>query len=208
MPALMRGADGNFYGTASSGGALNDGTIFRMTPTGDLTTLYSFDNTNGANPYGSLIQSADGSFWGTTEAGGTNGDGTVFSWSPGGGLVSLISFDFLNGAFPLAGLIQGADGDFYSTVHSGALNGKGAVFRLSAPVAPVFETSTWSAGSMALSWTSVSGQNYQLQGASDLNQNIWSNLGPVVLATNGVMNASDLVPPPPSQRFYRIILLP
>ena len=138
-----------------------------------------------------------------------NNFGTVFKWSTGGGLVPLISFDYIsNGARPLAGLAQGTDGDFYGTAHDGTPNVKGAIFRISAPVAPVFKTARVSAGSMALSWTSVAGQTYQLQGISSLNQTTWNNLGPNVPATNGIMSASDSLPPPPSRRFYRVLLLP
>jgi uncharacterized repeat protein (TIGR03803 family) len=207
--ALTPGAGGNFYGTASSGGASNNGTIFLVTPAGALTTLFAFNGANGASPFGSLIQAVDGSFYGTTEAGGTNSYGTVFKWSPGDGLVPLVSFDYLsNGAFPLAGLTQGTDGNFYGTAHGGTASGKGAIFRISAPVAPVFKTARVSAGSMALSWTSVAGQTYQLQGTSNLSQANWNNLGTNLPATNGIMSASDSVPPPPSRRFYRVLLLP
>jgi uncharacterized repeat protein (TIGR03803 family) len=81
---LVLATDGNFYGTTPSGGASNDGTIFMMTPSGTLTTLYSFiGGTNGANPTG-LIQAKDGNFFGTTtftsEAGNGRGigNGTIF----------------------------------------------------------------------------------------------------------------------------------
>jgi len=81
---LVQATDGNFYGVTSSGGASNSGTIFMMTPSGTLTTLYSFiGGTNGANPTG-LIQASDGNFYGTTTFtsmtgdGGTLGDGTIF----------------------------------------------------------------------------------------------------------------------------------
>lgn len=77
---MIQATDGNLYGTTYNGGTLNDnGTIFKMTPSGTLTTLYSFDVSNGAN----LLQATNGSFYGTTRNGGTPGDGTVFSLSIG-----------------------------------------------------------------------------------------------------------------------------
>jgi uncharacterized repeat protein (TIGR03803 family) len=207
--ALVLGADRNWYGTASSGGASNNGTIFLISSAGAFTTLFAFNGADGAYPYGSLLQCADGSFYGTTEAGGTNNYGTVFKWSPGGGLLQLISFDYIsNGSYPLAGLIQGADGDFYGTAHRGDAGVKGGVFRISAPVAPVFKSAAVSAGSMWLSWTSVAGQTYQLQGCSGFNPTNWYLLGTNYLATNGMASASDSVPLYPSQRFYRVVLLP
>jgi uncharacterized repeat protein (TIGR03803 family) len=84
---ILQASDGNFYGTTSAGGAFTNlsgqgyGTVFKLGTNGILTTLVSFDGTNGASPEGGLIQSADGSFYGTTASGGTNGYGTVFRLS-------------------------------------------------------------------------------------------------------------------------------
>src|SRR6266853_4574794 len=65
---LIQGTDGNLYGTASSGGAHSQGTVFKITPTGTLTTLYSFcaqsKCTDGSAPYAGLIQGRDGNFYG------------------------------------------------------------------------------------------------------------------------------------------------
>src|ERR1700722_10480452 len=73
---LIRATDGNFYGTTSEGGANNDGTVLRISPSGVLTTLYSFCSksacSDGANPLGALIQATDGNLYGTT------GSGSVF----------------------------------------------------------------------------------------------------------------------------------
>ena len=76
--ALLLASDGNFYGTTKSGGTYtNYGTVFKLTTNGTLTTLASFNGTNGAHPLG-LVQTLDGSFYGTTAVGGTNGYGTIF----------------------------------------------------------------------------------------------------------------------------------
>jgi uncharacterized repeat protein (TIGR03803 family) len=76
---LVQGTDGNFYGTTVNGGATrpcppnNDGpgcgTVFEITPTGVLTTLHSFNGSDGSGPNG-LIQGSDGKFYGTTSLGG------------------------------------------------------------------------------------------------------------------------------------------
>ncbi len=80
---LIQGTDGNFYGTAFAGGTDGDGTIFEITPAGDLTTLHNFDGDDGSQPLGELVQGTDGSFYGTTINGGANGSGTIFSLSVG-----------------------------------------------------------------------------------------------------------------------------
>jgi uncharacterized repeat protein (TIGR03803 family) len=80
---LLQATDGHFYGTTNAGGAHDKGTVFKITPSGTLTTLYSFcaqtDCKDGALPYAGLIQATDGNFYGTTSDGGANGlYGTVF----------------------------------------------------------------------------------------------------------------------------------
>jgi uncharacterized repeat protein (TIGR03803 family) len=69
---LSEGSDGNFYGT-TSGGSNNTGTIYKLTPAGAVTVLYSFaafPATNGNYPVGGLIQSYDGLFYGVANSGG------------------------------------------------------------------------------------------------------------------------------------------
>src|ERR1700674_258436 len=92
---LVQASDGNFYGTTQNGGntacALGCGTIFRITPNGKLTT-FSFDGTNGSDPYGGLVQAANGDFYGVTTTGGAYNSGTVFKFTPNGGLTTLYSF--------------------------------------------------------------------------------------------------------------------
>jgi uncharacterized repeat protein (TIGR03803 family) len=84
--ALLLASDGNFYGTTKSGGAFTNqfgsgcGTVFKLTTNGTLTTLASFNGTNGTHPLG-LVQTLDGGFYGTTADGGTNGYGTVFRFN-------------------------------------------------------------------------------------------------------------------------------
>jgi len=84
---LVLGTDGNFYGTAQAGGTNNGGTVFEMTPTGGISTLYNFCSlsncSDGENPYSGLLQGTNGTFYGTAFAGGSNGDGSFFSLSTG-----------------------------------------------------------------------------------------------------------------------------
>ena len=130
---LVQGNDGNFYGMTFVGGSHYSGTIFKITPTGTLTTLHTFlggGSTEGANPYGSLVLGTDGNFYGTTSNGGTYGDGTVFKIASDGTLKTLHSFNNTDGASPRAGLVQANDGNFYGTAYSGGANGGGTVFQI------------------------------------------------------------------------------
>ena len=78
VAGLVQAADGNFYGTTSSGGARFRGTVFKITPAGTLTTLHTFDGPGGAHSIEGLVQADDRSFYGTTSAGGASDVGTVF----------------------------------------------------------------------------------------------------------------------------------
>jgi uncharacterized repeat protein (TIGR03803 family) len=138
---LVQAADGNFYGTTHAGGASGDGTVFKISPTGVLTTLYSFcSSTNcfdGAGPTAGLTQATDGNFYGATYRGGAYNFGTLFSMTPSGRLTTLYDFcaqgfDCADGAAPV-GLIQAIDGNLYGTTLNGGdpYPDEGTVFRLS-----------------------------------------------------------------------------
>jgi uncharacterized repeat protein (TIGR03803 family) len=149
---LIQAADGNFYGTTLYGGTPGNGTVFKITPGGTLTTIYSFcsepDCTDGNEPMG-LMQAADGNFYGTTLHGSSRG-GTIFEinagkltriykFSPSGGV-------YPDGANPNAGVMQAADGRFYGTATYGGTSsdctdGCGTVFTFGLPAATLSRTS-------------------------------------------------------------------
>jgi uncharacterized repeat protein (TIGR03803 family) len=143
---LIQGEDGNFYGTTDNGGANGGGTVFKITPAGTLTTLYSFCSKSGCsdgyNPIAELVEATDGSFYGTTVNGGANGlyYGTVFKIRPSGNLTTLYSFcsqsGCTDGEQPYAGLVQATDGNFYGTTYAGGTSsdcyrsGCGTLFKI------------------------------------------------------------------------------
>jgi uncharacterized repeat protein (TIGR03803 family) len=127
---LVQASDGSFYGTTSNGGTSGYGTVFKITPAGALTTLYSFVGSDGSYPYAGLVQGSDGNFYGTTAYGGTSSYGTIFKITPAGALTTLHSFTYSDGAYPYATLVQGTDGNFYGTTYYGGTSGYGTVFKI------------------------------------------------------------------------------
>lgn len=135
--ALTQGRDGNFYGTAFQGGAFDNGTIFRITPAGAFTNLFSLNITNGDLPYAGLTLATDGNFYGATYQGGASGPGAIFRMTPAGLLATIYSFTggTSDGGFPHANLTQAADGNLYGTTHKVGVGNppfkNGTVFRIS-----------------------------------------------------------------------------
>jgi uncharacterized repeat protein (TIGR03803 family) len=129
--ALVRSANGSFYGTAQNGGTNSSGTVFRLAPGGAVLPLYSFTGGgDGATPFAALAQGPDGDLYGTAYQGGTSDNGTVFRITPNGVMFTLASFDIGNGDLPYAGLTFASDGNFYGTTYQGGAGGRGTAFRI------------------------------------------------------------------------------
>ena len=130
---IVEASDGNFYGSAKSGGANHSGTIFKIAPDGTFTLLYTFPTDaqnnapSGAQP-GAIIQGLDGDFYGITMSGGvvpsgapstTYAKGTFFKITSDGTFTLIHTFlntDGLVGYFSTSApsLVQAADGNFYA----------------------------------------------------------------------------------------------
>jgi uncharacterized repeat protein (TIGR03803 family) len=142
---LVQASDGNFYGTTLSGGTQFAGTIYRITPGGVLSNLYSFGSaaSDGSAPGAGLVNGKDGFLYGTTYSGGSGGNGTVFKVSPAGGLSTLYSFGAAgaasnDGANPQAALLLASNGNLYGTTRFGGSKTGGTVFSIS--TAGVYKT--------------------------------------------------------------------
>lgn len=144
---LVQATDGNFYGTTAGTSSGPYGTVFKLTPRGELTTLYTFcSQTNcadGQNPWAGLIQASNGNFYGTTIVGGANriagicpdsGCGTLFEITPAGKLTTLYNFcsqpNCLDGAYPISNLVQARNGDFYGVASERGAAYGGTVFEI------------------------------------------------------------------------------
>jgi uncharacterized protein (TIGR03437 family) len=157
--SLVEGTDGNFYGVTSFGGTgtnctgVDDGvagveengcgTVFKITPQGSLTSLHSFNLTDGATPV-VLIQGADGNFYGTTQFGGAGGYcpittpglgflkgcGTVFKITPAGAFTTIYTFQGASDGTSPSALIQTADGNFYGIASTENIEDYGSIFEL------------------------------------------------------------------------------
>lgn len=135
---LTQASNGDFYGVAVDGGADDFGTVFDITPSGTLITLYSFcaqsGCPDGAYPNAGPIQATDGNFYGTTDSHGANGvGGTLYKMTPAGTLTTIYSFcvdvDCDDGTSP-SGFVQNTNGYLYGTAYSGGSTGQGTIFAL------------------------------------------------------------------------------
>ena len=142
---VIRDASGNLYGTTAAGGANSVGTVFRVTPGGTETLLYSFCSVNSASanctdgsyPSTGLIWGADGNIYGATGSGGLNDLGTLFKITTAGALIVIHSFcgegvtpGCSDGADPIGPLMQATDGNFYGLTHGGGANSWGSAFKI------------------------------------------------------------------------------
>jgi uncharacterized repeat protein (TIGR03803 family) len=152
---LIRGNDGNLYGTTSYGGLNNTnhlspdeggdglGTVFKISSDGSLSTLHVFKGVDGTGP-SAIRQALDGTLYGiTVNDGATNtanpyevyawrpftGAGTIFKISPTGKFTTLVLFYGANGKNPDS-FILGNDGNFYGTTEGGGANNLGTIFKL------------------------------------------------------------------------------
>ncbi len=158
-PALVQTADGNFYGSLPSGGPNGQGVLYRLTPSGQYTPLYTYPA--GIHGYPTvLLQASDGNFYGA--ASGTvntpNGGSELFELTPSGAYTDLKDLSYLyDGACPCT-LIQGSDGTIYGALARGGTTGGGSWFALDAglpkppPQPKRFEPASGAPGTEVLIW--------------------------------------------------------
>jgi T5SS/PEP-CTERM-associated repeat protein/uncharacterized repeat protein (TIGR03803 family) len=139
-PGLLADASGNLFGTTAAGGANDDGTVFEIAKTAGgyantLTTLVSFNLSNGVGPHAGLIADASGNLFGTTFFGGANNYGTVFEIAKtAGGYANtptiLVTFNGITGGHPETGLLADASGNLFGTTLLPSTYWGGTVFEI------------------------------------------------------------------------------
>ena len=129
--SLVQASDGKLYGMTYSGGASSVGVLFQYDPaTNTYTKKLDFDNTNGSNPFGSLVQASDGKLYSMTSGGGSVGAGVMFQYDPATDtFVKKFDFDFTNGASPVGSLMQADDGKLYGMTSDGGATNDGVIFQ-------------------------------------------------------------------------------
>jgi uncharacterized repeat protein (TIGR03803 family) len=191
---LTFGKDGFLYGTTGFGGTnLGFGTIFKLSTSGDLTTLFNFRGTDGEEPSFRLIFGNDGKLYGTTSFGGdvdnspsAIGSGSVFSITTNGIFSTLFLFHGVNGGNPAATLTLGPEGDLYGTAAQGGPGGGGTIFRVA--LAPRFASvANLPDRSLGLTATGPSGTSFRLWTST----NVVAPIQSWTMLTNAVFGAED-----------------
>jgi len=115
---LAQGRDGDFYAESNAGGTSGNGTVFKVSPSGTVTVVHSFDGTDGSNAIGGMTLGTDGNFYGNTWSGGSLGNGITFKITSSGTETALHNFaNSGDGANPANVLVAGT-GLFYGTTNN------------------------------------------------------------------------------------------
>jgi uncharacterized repeat protein (TIGR03803 family) len=208
---LVQGRDGDFYGTTYEYSSNNDGTVFKITTNGVLTTLCEFGAfTNDypasgySEPYTGLVQGSDGNFYGVTYDGGTNDEGAAYEITTNGAFTVLYSFGPYLGGYPenpYGPLVQGSDGSFYGTTELGGTNEAGTVFRMTiVPQPPQLTVTFVGPDSVVVLWPDTG--SYTLQTNGVLSTSNWVAYGGTVTTINGTNSVTIM--PPTGNLFFRL----
>jgi uncharacterized repeat protein (TIGR03803 family) len=202
--ALIEGSDGAVYGATPRGGTTNAGTVFRLNKDGsDYRVLKSFGASpaDARNPYAPLLEGSDGALYGTTLSGGVMNQGAIFTLARNGSNYAVLhSFGTRtgDGRAPLSSLVESRDGSFYGLTYDGGASFRGSFFRFRF----ILRTSlTMTPEGPRLGFSGAPGRTYEVQRAPIV-AGPWDAIATRVAPPNGVVQYTDLAPPPAA--FYRV----
>jgi uncharacterized repeat protein (TIGR03803 family) len=149
---LTMDSQGNLYGVTLGSGANKLGTVWELAKgSNTITTLASFNGTNGATPYGNVTVDSQGNVYGTTSVGGSSKDGTVWEIVKGSGTITtLASFNSSTGAIPHAGVTMDAQGNLYGTTYNGGSTNAGSVWELAKGSSTITTLASFNGGNGSL----------------------------------------------------------
>ncbi len=141
LPAgsVTQATDGNFYGVTYYGGANKKGSLYQVTPSGTITSIYSFCSqsncADGENPATAPVLGSDGNLYGTVWAGGGSTNGGIFYKMTLGGEITILhtfctTSACLDGDAPFAAVTLAGDGNFYGTTFFGGEFKGGTLFKI------------------------------------------------------------------------------
>jgi len=137
LSGLVRDQKGNLYGTTGFGGSFGQGTVFKVSPSGQEAVIYSFvgGTTDGCMPfYGNLTRDEAGNLYGTTVFCGPSNAGIIFRLDPSGKETVLHSFTGgADGGNPYGGTLIDVDGSLYGMTFAGGVSQGGVIYRLWIP---------------------------------------------------------------------------
>jgi uncharacterized repeat protein (TIGR03803 family) len=196
--SLVEGADGALYGTAATGGPGGGGTIFRLS----FTTAPQITS----QPANQTVFAGGHTTFSVASFGAPQ---LVYQWLKNG--TNLANGGSVSGSTARVLTLTNvrlADEGIYSAIVSNSLGSVTSSNALLTVIpSPAFQTTSQANGAITLVWSTVSGQQYQVQSNTNLHSSAWISLGPVFLATNGVSTYSDIISSG-TQKFYRVVLLP
>ena len=193
---VVEDSSGNLFGTTYLGGASNDGTVYEVKAgSGSITTLASFNGTNGEDPYAGVVEDSSGNLFGTTfEGGASAGYGTVYEMPTGSdSITTLASFSsYTIGADLTGGVVEDSSGDLFGTTQAGGATGDGIVYELS-PTAqpPTFTADTPPAANVGTAYS----YQFQATGAAPITFSAtglpgWAQLNP----SSGISSGTPTAP--------------
>jgi len=209
--ALIQGSDSVLYGTTSSGGSNDLGTIFKLTTNNSsYVVLHRFASTggDGQKPLSALLEARDGLLYGMTYLGGTDGKGTAFILNKDGtgyAVVRSFSASGGDGQNPRAGLAQGNDLALYGTTSNGGDSGFGTVLRFLPLATPQMLDLVLAGNSVKVRFSGVSTNHYQVFRSTNLVS--WSFLSTLTMPASGIATNIDSNPLFPAA-WYRAAWIP